>query len=405
MRIAFVTEYFAEKMGYAENFLPKAIASLGAEVHVIASNLQPYFNSSTYQETYEPFLGPGIMDCGKKELDGYTLHRLPHKLWHRRIHINGLLRRVWEIKPQVVQAFSTYSPSTFELAMARPALSYKLFLESHIHASVFPSATHRMGIRSRLFWLAYAITLGPFVSLMSEKNYPISQDAADIVIRFFGYQKSKVNICSLGVDTELFKPANGLALQEARKDLRRHLGFSPDNIVCIYTGRFTEDKGPLILAKAVSKLSAQGYPLRGLFVGNGQKTILQAIKKHKGCIVHSFVPVQELAQFYRAADIGVWPKQESLSQLDAIACGLPIILSYKVKVLERIDGNGLVYKEGDPDDLAEKIRILFNVNTRKEMGELGAKKMKDHFSWNRIAEERLRDYEWSLGSRKNSNTF
>ena len=398
MRIAIVSDWFAEKMGYAENFLPKALATLGAEVHVITSDVQPYYDTPFYRETYEPFIGPGIVDCGKEERDGYTLYRLPHNFWRRRLRIRGLLRILWAIKPQVVQAFETRCQTTYELALAKHTLSYKLFLESHLHASVFVSATRPMRVGERLYWVAYAATMGRFVSLMSEKNYPISIDAADIIIQFFGYQRSKVSIYSLGVDTDLFKPASDTALQEARQDLRRQLGFTPADIVCIYTGRLTEDKGPLVLAKAVSSLITQGYPFRGLFVGNGQKTDLEAIQKHPGCIVHSFVPVQELAQFYRAADIGVWPMQESTSQLDAAACGLPIILSDKVKVQERVDGNGLLYKEGNTDHLAQQIRKFSDANTRNEMGELGAKRIKDHFSWRRIAEERLRDYECSLGS-------
>lgn len=35
MQIAIVSDWFSEKMGYAENFLPKAMASLGHEVHLV----------------------------------------------------------------------------------------------------------------------------------------------------------------------------------------------------------------------------------------------------------------------------------------------------------------------------------------------------------------------------------
>jgi glycosyltransferase involved in cell wall biosynthesis len=396
MRIVVVSDWFAERMGYAENFLPKALASLGAEVHVIASNVQPYFNSPLYSQTYEPFIGPAIVDCGVKELDGYTLHRLPHAFWRGKLRISGLFERIRKIRPQIVQAFDTFCPSTYELALAKPFLGYKLFLESHIHASVFSPTVHLTGMRRRLKRALYAATLGRFVSLMSERSYPISTDAADIVVRLFGYQSSKISICSLGVDTDLFKPATDSALQMARQGLRRQLGFEPDDIVCIYTGRLTKDKGPLVLAEAVSSLVAQGYSFRGLFVGGGQQTDLQAIESHPGCVAHSFVVVQELAQFYRAADIGVWPKQESTSQLDAAACGLPIIVSDQVQVRERVDGNGLLYKEGDAGHLAQQIRTLSDASVRRQMGELGAKKMRDQFSWRLIAEERLRDYEFTL---------
>ncbi|MCK4786557.1 MAG: glycosyltransferase family 4 protein, partial [Desulfobacteraceae bacterium] len=391
MRIVIISDWFAEKMGYAENCLPKAIASLGHEVHLITSNVQPYFNSPTYEETYEPFIGPGVVACEVKELDGYTLHRLPYAQWRGRLRIKGLLRRLFAIQPQIVQTFDVLSLTTYEAALAKPFLGFKLFLESHLHASVFHPATRRGGIRERFNWLVYGATKGRLVSSLSEKCYPISIDAADVAVRFFGVEGRKVNICPLGVDTDLFRPASAEASREMRSQLRQQLGFSQSDIVCIYTGRFSEGKNPLCLAQAIGSLVAQGDPFRGLFVGSGPQK--DAIRACPGCVVHPFVPVRELPPFYWAADIGVWPKQESTSQLDAAACGLPIILSNRVQARERIDGNGLTYEEGDVFDLTQTIRMLADPNLRRRMGDIGSRKMREHFSWDRIAGQRMQDYE------------
>jgi glycosyltransferase involved in cell wall biosynthesis len=400
MKIVVVSDWFAEKMGYAENFLPKALASLGVEVHVITSNVQPYFSDPFYKEVYEPYIGPGIIDCGVKQLDGYTLYRLPQGRWRRRLRISGLLQHVRRIKPQIVQTFDTHCLSTYELTLAQPWLGYKLFHESHLHASVFAPITQGLDPRQRFTWLAYAATLGRIVSFMAEKCYPVSTDAADVIVQFFGFEASKISICSLGVDTDLFKPACDASLQNARRELRKQLGFAPDEIVSIYTGRLTKDKGPLVLAEAISKLVTQGLPFRGLFIGSGQKPDQEAIQACPGCVTHPFVPVQELARFYQAADIGVWPKQESTSQLDAAACGLPIIVSDKVSVHERIDGNGLLYEEGNSNHLAQQIRSLSDAAVRAQMGELGAKNMRNKFSWRQIAKERLQDYELALKDKR-----
>jgi len=384
MRIVFITDWFAEKMGYAENCLPKAMASLGHEVHVITSNVQPYFNSPVYKETYEPFIGPGIVACGVKEIDGYTLHRLPHIMWKGNLRIRGLLAKLRASRPQIVQTFDVLSQTTFEAALGKLLLGYKLFLESHVHASVFPLATGRVGATT-------VDAKGRVVSLLSEKCYPISADAADIAIRFFGVQPNKVSVCSLGVDTELFRSPTDASSQQVRVELRHRLGFAESDVVCVYTGRFSEDKDPLCLAQAISILVGQDMPFRGLFVGWGPQA--EAIQGCQGCVVHPFVPFRDLVQLYWAADIGVWPRQESTSQLDAAACGLPIVLSNRIKVTERVDGNGLTYEEGDPHDLARQVSTLCDPQVRCRMGEHGAKKMREHFSWRHIAEDRTRDYE------------
>ena len=93
---------------------------------------------------------------------------------------------------------------------------------------------------------------GRIVSLLSVKCYGATTDCADVAVRFFGVLKDKIEVCPLGVDTDLFFPVNGMPASESRDRLRRDLGFSESDIVCIYTGRFSEDKNPLVLARAIS---------------------------------------------------------------------------------------------------------------------------------------------------------
>jgi glycosyltransferase involved in cell wall biosynthesis len=394
MRIVVISDWFAEKMGYAENCLPKALARLGHEVYVVTSNLQVYFNSPTYKEVYGQFLGPSLTSVGHKEIDGYNLYRLPAGKWRGKLRIKNLARNLLKIHPQIVQTFDTFSLTTHEAAFYKTFCGYKLFLESHLHASVFPPAIQWPGIKRRFRWLLYAATIGRLVSFFTEQCYPISSDAADIAIQFFGIQPDKVKIYSLGVDTDIFNPANDEISKQARLQLRSKLGFSPSNIVCIFTGRFTNDKNPLCLAQAIGKLVKQGEPFRGLFVGSGPQA--EAIQSLPGCVIHPFVSFRELPGFYRSADIGVWPKQESTSQLDAAACGLPIIIGNHAKVIERIDGNGLMYEEDNPEDLARKLCSLFDPQIRASLGECGAAKIQDRFSWIHIAKQRVRDYEAAL---------
>jgi len=49
MRIVIVTECYSIGMGHTENSLPKALARLGHEVHLISSNLNIYGNLPTYK--------------------------------------------------------------------------------------------------------------------------------------------------------------------------------------------------------------------------------------------------------------------------------------------------------------------------------------------------------------------
>lgn len=400
MRIVFISDWFSEKMGYAEHCLPKAVASLGHEVHLITSNVQIYYNSPNYQTIYEPFIGPNIVHCETKKIDGYTLHRLPYGKFIGKLRIRGLRNLLIKLKPDVVQTFSVACLSTLEAAFTKFNMGYCLFLEAHVHASVFPLAFGQGDIREKIFWSIYSKTLGKIVNKLSNKCYPIADDVAMIAVRNFGISRNKIEIVPLGVDTELFFPPVNEESQFKRKMLRQSLGFAQNEIVCIYTGRFSSDKNPLCLAKAIGKLISEGHSYRGLFIGNGSAAEVDAIQNCDGNIILPFVPVSELAPYYWAADIGVWPKQESTSQLDAAACGLPLILSNRIKVLERIEGSGLLYEEDSSEDLANQLLCLESLKIRAKMGENGLKKILNNNSWNQIANKRLHDYEVAL--RENS---
>lgn len=399
MKILVFSEWFSEKMGYSENCLPKALAGLGNEVHLITSNTQIYFNSPTYSEIYQKFLGPGIVECGTKHIDGYTLTRLPYCQLKSRIVVKGLFKTIRQIQPDIVQTFDTNTLVTFLLALYRPFSHYKLFLESHIHASVLNKGQRCSTFRSKMMKALFKL-IGRIISSQSSLCYPISVDSAKVAVDYYGIERNKIKIIPLGVDNEIFFPAGNDEISISnREKVRERVGLSIDDIVVIYTGRLSEDKNPYCLAKAIEFLNTSHPGFRGLFIGDGPQSEL--IIKTVGCTVIPFMPSTELADYYRSADIGVWPKQESTSQIDAVCCGLPIIISDRTSVPERVQGNGFTYRENDPSDLAEKLLLLREKNQREEMGIRGAQRIKSQFGWNRIAAERIVDYKHALHQEQN----
>lgn len=172
-------------------------------------------------------------------------------------------------------------------------------------------------------------------------------------------------------------------------------GFQDLDNICIYTGRFTEQKNPLILAKAIEMLSEKHPHMKGLFVGTGEQE--EEIKKCRNCFITEFMPSNELPLLYQNSFLGVWPREESMSMLDAISCGLPIIVSDNVKAIERVEGNGMMYKENNHQDLADKIMYLIDSpQIYKEMSRIGALKIKENYSWDSIALKRIKDYSDAL---------
>jgi glycosyltransferase involved in cell wall biosynthesis len=310
----------------------------------------------------------------------------------------GLKDKLRLLRPDIVQTMTPIGWIALDAALHKRSLDYQLFTGCHYHASVFPLAKKKTSTLSseRLQSLVMRKTPGRLVSLVTRKCYAIAQDCADIAEKYFGVERTKISVCPLGVDPEIFYPVADDRDAASRTALRQKLGFAQSEIVCIYTGRFNAEKNPLLLAKAVERLFHSGAPYRGLFVGNGAQG--DAIAACAGSRTHPFVNVKELGTLYRAADIGVWPAQESMSMLDAAACGLPIVANHTMTATERLNGNGLAYRLNDLEDLARVLSALRDAGTRVDMGELGARKMKGEYSWASIARQRVRDYETALGS-------
>jgi glycosyltransferase involved in cell wall biosynthesis len=387
-------------MGYLQNTLTRYLARLGADVHLITMDLPPYYQFEGYQESYGTFTGSESLVPGSIEsYDGYTLHVVGHRRVLGYMRMVGLWKKLASVRPHVVQTLAAIGWIPLDAALAKPFLGYKLFSGNHTCASVFPLARRQAAIwdRERLRSFLTRTLTGRFQSLFTERCYAATTDCAEIAKRFFGVQKRKVAVSPLGVDTELFYPSRDGSHLEERRLVRQRFGFSDGDIVCIYSGRFTQDKNPLLLANAVSRLSARGEPFRGLFVGNGPQR--ESIQASSGCAVHPFVPVHELAHYFRAADIGVWPRQESMSMLDGASCGLPIVVNDTLLATERIDGNGITYRLDDAEDLERALLTLRSAQVRRSLGACGASRIAREFSWEAVARRRLRDYEDALGSR------
>jgi len=397
VKVVFITEQFSENMGYIANCLPRALARLGHEVHIITSTGNVYFRVPSAYEAIESFLGPPEVEAGEKELHGVTLHRLDYFLILGRIGLYGFKSLLQKIQPDVVHAADVVQPYLLQAALYSKSLNYKYFIGCHETMSSFRLAGRWDKISvEKMLYLAFKTYPGAFISQFAEKCFPATIDCKEVAVNYMGVPEEICKVAPLGVDTSIFKPVNSANTIDERNTTRASLGYIDDDIVCIYTGKFTKAKSPLLLAKAIDKLKQLGHTeYKGLFLGAGVEK--EKILSCENCKIIDFLPFPQLPKYYRAAEIGVWPRQESTSMLDAAASALPIIVNDTVKAVERCEGNGIMYKLDDVDDLVEKLLTLKDKDLRIELGEVGRDKMQELFSWDKIAQERTLDYYEALG--------
>lgn len=384
LKIVIVSACYSEGMGYTENCLPKALAGLGHEVHLVCSTFNVYGNEPLYEQTYRSFLGPPRVAGGSRLVDGYTVHRLDARLIGGYVSLKGLQRRIRGLSPDIVHSMEIASLPTFALAMQKPFAHFKLFCDTHQTMSSMKPYMKRSGswVKKAMYRLTRTIPTR-LSSLVVEKCYAVTPDCGEVAVRFYGVPRSKIRFLSLGTDTDTFHPPENEHDRMGRSQLRHELGFTADDIVCIYTGRFSEEKNPLVLARAIDALAGNGGGFKALFIGDGAQR--ESIARCRNTKILSFMTHRDLARHYRVADIAVWPRMESMSMLDAAASGIPVVVSDRIGEPRRVEGNGLTYQENVVSSLVDVLRRLGSPEERRSKGAVGRRKMLDGFSWTRFA--------------------
>jgi glycosyltransferase involved in cell wall biosynthesis len=172
------------------------------------------------------------------------------------------------------------------------------------------------------------------------------------------FQRSDVRIIPNGVETSCFSPSERVA---RREEARRRRNFQPTDFVLLLIGNDWAVKGLATVLRAMALLP--GLPLHLLVVGGESPQLFQQFAKTLGVSRHCLweTPVDEVRDFYAAADMYVSPSREDsfgLPVAEAMASGLPVITStcagISGLIRDGIDGFVLA----DPLDAATLARLF-----------------------------------------------
>ena len=181
----------------------------------------------------------------------------------------------------------------------------------------------------------------------------------------YGMDPEKTIVFPWGVDLEHFTK------KEERKESS---GF------VLFCNRSWETRyGVDVLARAFVKVASQREDVRLLLLGGGSqganlRKIFQSGGVDEYVTYGGQISQTDLPRWYHMADLYISPSHvdgSSVSLMEALACGLPCLVSdipaNKEWVFE--DENGWLFRDGDADHLAEK--ILAAMNQREKLPEVG----------------------------------
>lgn len=382
MKIVYIVETYTEGLGYIDNILPFQWAKQGDEVHIITCRLPVYYHTAGNHFGVEE---SSVVAPAQITSEGVTIHSCKYRRIGNRILMKGLGAAIRSIGPDVVMVRGLASPVLGQVVLARLFISFHLFTSTGQAYSAIPAALRLGGNLSwsRLKNYVTRFLPGRIFNVFSAACVGSTTDCIDCAIDFYGVCKHKAVVISLGVDIEKFYPLGDEKTHEERIFTRNKIGVPKDSLLCIWTGRMTENKGIELLARAIEELNSEGISIYGLFVGEGPAA--ERLTPYLHSIHHDFVKWKELGRLYRASDVAVWPRSITTSTLDASACGLPVIMSNEETATERWLGIGSSYESGNIESLKNELRVYLDFDVRRERGGAGAVRIKNFYSWHAIA--------------------
>ncbi len=235
-------------------------------------------------------------------------------------------------------------------------------------------------------------TLLPMSLRRANAVLTISKHAKAEILESWPFLKGRVHVIPLAA-ASIFRPV--IIDKLAESILEKH-GITSQFILAVGNLQPRKNIGRLIQAFSHVHQSFKNYKLVIVGKDHWQSSTLYTLVENLG-LVHSviftgYVPADELAFLYNAAQLFVYPSLYEgfgLPILEAMACGTPVISSNTSSMPEVTGSAALMV---DPTNIEEITQAIFQVlsdsDLRQRLSELGLLQAQC-FSWQRTARETL----------------
>lgn len=191
---------------------------------------------------------------------------------------------------------------------------------------------------------------------------------------------------------------------ETRRALRERLSIAPDSVVGVCVSRLVPDKGYLILADALERMSPRLSGCEFIIVGGGDETgvIQERFSRIPGITTHFTGQQLDVLPYLRASDFFVQASlHENLSNalLEAMSAGLPVVASAVGGTSEVLaKGGGILVPPDDSVALGEAIvHLRASGELRASHGARARQNIEANYSVQRMVEGWNAIYERILG--------
>jgi 1,2-diacylglycerol 3-alpha-glucosyltransferase len=221
-----------------------------------------------------------------------------------------------------------------------------------------------------------------------DRIYYITPNVKAFVKSVYGLTDNKLAPTFLGADMAIINEVNK---ESVRCTIKAEFGIKNDEIIILTAGKIDENKRTHVLLEALNKLNNPALHL--IIIGSIEKTyevLLSQYKKTNPNIhLTGWVSSNKVLEYFISADLGVFPKSQSVLWQQAICCGLPCIFGYYPggEYLNPA-GNAMFLYSNNSEELAQLIELLIS-NPKKlaQMKQAAETKGVERFDYKNLAEE------------------
>lgn len=352
MKIALVTSYFKEDVAYQENYLSVGLVELGHDVTIVTSNLEYDFvlNRKSRQKP-----------IGISDYHGVCVHRIPalYEVKNRFIVCKGLYGELEKLKPDCI-FFYDHSPALFT------SIRYKKKHQCQLYVFMHSSTENSM---HSLFGKPYHKILWRSLVRYTQKYYdkvmcgaPECQEFAE---QIYHINHDLIRLVSLPGDASLLSNYENI-----RKQVRQSLNITDDDIAIYHTGKLDERKKTREVLEAFDRLEVSDIHLYiiGWIPDDLQPTIDLFCQKNSRIHYLGWKSAEELKRMLLGADLLLQPGNNSNTFIEAICCGVPLVLNDTSQghFLTRYD-NGYLLKGNSVTEIQQGLEEVLQPKCLKEL--------------------------------------
>jgi glycosyltransferase involved in cell wall biosynthesis len=204
--------------------------------------------------------------------------------------------------------------------------------------------------------------------------------------KHYGVDEAKMFPIPCSVDNNFFRQQHKV-LSPRKGSIKNDLDIGNDNLIVLFSARFTQRKRPLDLLKAIARIDHSKITV--LFVGDGpERSVMEkfVVDNNISAIFTGFVNQSEISKYYSIADINIIisdydPSPKAMNE--SMNFRLPVIVTDVIGTAYDLvkDGeNGFVVNVGNIELISEKIEF-FNKN-RDLVIKMGDKSFDRVEGWN-----------------------